>query len=130
MSNSTVPRHQVELCSLRLADNGQGFVMDFADDGNEAVRLECPTWMLYQLMRVLPQIDAALHQRNGAPSTALIAYPLLGWTVERSGLGDGVAMCLRNDRHVEAGFHLDLADAQAFHRELGAAIERAAVATN
>lgn len=125
---SMLPRHQVEQFSIQAMPTGEGFVMDLANGRNEAVRLEFPSWMVHQLMRVFPQLDAALHQQQPMLSSALIAYPVIQWTIERSGLDQGVALSLHNDRGVEIGFHFGFDDARAFHRELGEAIARAAAA--
>jgi hypothetical protein len=125
--NAAPTRHQVEMCSMRLSERGDGFVMDLANRAQEAIRLEFPDWILHQLMRALPHLDAAL--ANGG-SGALIAYPLARWSVASAVGGDqpGVALHLRNDRAVDAAFHLELAQAQALHRALGQAIAEAIAA--
>jgi len=121
--NAAPTRHQVEMCSMRLSERGDGFVMDLANRAQEAIRLEFPDWILHQLMRALPHLDAAL--ANGG-SGALIAYPLARWSVAGAGEAQpGVALHLRNDRAVDATFHLELAQAQALHRALGQAIAEA-----
>lgn len=119
-------RHQVEMCSMQLAERGGGFVMDLANSAQQAIRLEFPDSILHQLMRALPRIDAALHQRHGVAGGDLIAYPLRRWNVESAGPGLGVALHLCNDRDVDAAFHLAPEAAVALHRELGEAIARAA----
>lgn len=116
---------QVEMCSMQVSERGDGFVMDLANERRDAIRLEFPDWILHQLMRALPRIDAAL-QGAGAGSDTLIAYPLLQWSVESAGAGQGVALHLRNDRHVDAAFQLELEKAVALHRQLGEAIAGAA----
>lgn len=115
---------QVQTCSLQLSEHGDGFVMDLVNSSQETVRLEFPAWVLHQLMRTLPRIDAAL--QHGAPGGrgGLLAYPLEDWNVESAGGGLGVALHLRNDRQVDAAFHLPLEAAIALHRELGEAIVR------
>jgi hypothetical protein len=76
-------------------------------------------------MRMLPRIDAAMHHGQRLPSSAVPAYPVVGWSVERSGLRHDVALCMRTDRQVESGFTLDCVSARALHRELGDAIAHA-----
>ncbi|MFT3819921.1 MAG: hypothetical protein QM750_20290 [Rubrivivax sp.] len=123
--NATPTRHQVEMCSMRLSERGDGFVMDLANRAQEAIRLEFPDWILHQLMRALPHIDAAL--AHGDSSGALIAYPLARWSVASAGTRQpGVALHLRDDRHVDAAFHLQPEQALALHRALGQAIAEAA----
>lgn len=122
--NAAPTRHQVEMCSMRLSERGDGFVMDLANRAQEAIRLEFPDWILHQLMRALPQLDAALAHGN---SGALVAYPLARWSLApAAGAEGGVALHLRNDRAVDAAFHLPLAQAQTLHRALGQAIAEAA----
>lgn len=107
---------------MQLSERGDGFVMDLANRSREAIRLEFPDWILHQLMRALPHIDAAL--ANGNDGT-LVAYPLARWSVAGAGAQGGVALHLRNDRHVDAAFHLDPGQALALHRALGQAIAEA-----
>jgi len=123
--NMSKPPHQVEQFAIQVLPGGDGFVLDLANARHEAVRLEFPSWMLHQLMRVFPRVDAALHEKQQMVSSALIAYSVMAWSIERSGVDDGVALCLRNDRLVESGYHFALEDARVFHRELGEAIARA-----
>lgn len=113
------------MCSMRLAEQGGGFVMELANSDRQAVRLEFPDWILCQLMRALPRIDAALKQRHGAASSDLLAYPVRRWNVEGVGPGMGIALYLCDDRDVDAAFHLSLQAAAELHRELGAVVARA-----
>ncbi|MFT3956384.1 MAG: hypothetical protein QM722_18980 [Piscinibacter sp.] len=113
--------HEVCACTLRVSDLRDGFVMEVNSTAREAIRLEFPEWVLHQLMRTLPRIDAAL--RCDGPG--LPAYPLLAWAVDPDDAGQGVALQLRNIRLVDAAFHLELDTAQALHRELGRIIDSA-----
>ena len=121
---------QVQTCSIQLSERGDGFVMDLVNSSQEVVRLEFPAWVLHQLMRTLPRIDAAMQQGALGARGGLLAYPLEEWNVESAGGGLGVALHLRNDRQVDAAFHLPLEAAVALHRELGEAIVRASRPTS
>jgi len=123
MSQENPPtRHRVELCSMRVLPDSDGFVMDLANADNQALRLEFPSWMLAQLMRALPQLDAALNRVAGAGPNALIAHPVDGWTIASPGPGQGLALCLRDVRHVETALHFSLDEARSFQHELAEAI--------
>lgn len=97
--------------------------MAFADGSQKEVHVELPTWLLPQLMRVLPQLDALLREHE-APG--LVAYGVAAWQVQTLGGARGLTACFRDERQIESGFHLQLDDARTLHRELGEAIERAA----
>ena len=118
-------RHQVETCSMRISERGDGFVMDRANRAHEAIRLEFPDWIVHQLMRALPRIDAALQQRHGLAGGDLVAYPLLRWNVEHAGPGLGVVLHLCDDRQVDAAFHLEARTALALQRAIDEAISAA-----
>lgn len=118
----SLPKHEVEDFVIQARADGNGFVMDLANEKQEAIRLEFPSWMLHQLMRVLPKLDAALHQPSD--EATLLAYPVSAWRIEREDLGPGVIMRMRDNREVESALHFALADAQAFHRQLGEAIAK------
>ncbi len=81
-------------------------------------------------MRLLPRLDAALAQSRGEPSTALIAYPVVRWDIERVGVDGTVALSLQTDRGVESGFLLTSEDASALHANLGDALHLAAAPRN
>jgi hypothetical protein len=115
-------RLRIDSCSLQLAEHADAFVMEVAEGGGETVRLEFPSWLLPQLMRVLPRIDAAVRRGDAAAAGAPIAYPLDEWRVASAGPGLGVTIRLRDERHVDAAFHLGVDEALALHRELGEAI--------
>jgi len=117
---------RVERFSLQVLPDGRGFVIELVDNNNATSRIEFPPWALHQLMRVMPHVDAALREGDGAPIDAadLLAYPVIEWTIGRSGPTDGVALRLRNDRRIDAGFYFAREDAVAFHHELGEAINR------
>jgi len=125
MSQNAPTRHQVELCSMQVLPDSDGFVMDLANADNQAVRLEFPGWMLPQLMRALPQLDAVLNRVDGAGPNALVAHPVDGWSIASPGPGQGLALCLRDARHVETALHFSLDEARSFQHELGEAIARA-----
>src|SRR5262245_17762863 len=112
--------HQVEMCSMGVIDDG--FVMDLANSRHEAVRIEFPAWVIHQLMRVLPHLDAAIQQKGSDASASLIAYPVVDWNVERAGFDQGIALWLRNDRQVDTACSLSLEAATALYHELGDAI--------
>lgn len=116
---------QVELSAVQVLPTGEGFVLEVSNGTEEPLQLCFPVWSLHQLMRALPRIDAAMHQARGAPSSAVLAYPVVDWTVEFAGAGQGVAMSLTTDRSVESGYAFDLDAALVLHRELGEAIARA-----
>src|SRR5215470_8442773 len=118
--------HRVAVFSVRVLPGGRGFVLESADTDRKAIRLEFPPWALHQLMRVMPHLDAALHDTEAAAidASALLAYPVIEWTIGLTGPAGGVALRLRNDRHVDAGFYFALQAAIAFQRELGEAIAR------
>ena len=116
---------QVELSAVQVLPGGDGFVLEVRNSDQQPLQLRFPVWSLRQLMRVLPRIDAALNQAQDAPSSAVLAYPVVEWTVEDAGASQGVAMCLKTDRNVVSGFAFDLDAALVLHRELGEAIARA-----
>src|SRR5262245_55058052 len=118
---------EVESCSMRALAGGGGFAMDVVDGNRQTVRLQLPAWVMHQLMRALPGLDAAIHQRVDAASHALIGYGVRQWSVEPSGVEQGLALSLRNERAVDAAYHFGLDDAREFYRELGDAIARAAL---
>jgi hypothetical protein len=115
-------RLRIDSCSLQLAEHADAFVMEVAEGGGETVRLEFPSWLLPQLMRVLPRIDAAIRRGDSGPAGAPIAYPLDEWRVASAGPGLGVTIQLRDDRQVDTAFHLGVDEALALHCELGDAI--------
>lgn len=115
-------RHQVENFSVQALPSDEAFVMTFANERREEVQVELPTWLLPQLMRVLPQVEALLREK-GAPG--LMAYRVLAWQVAQVRGGEGVTACFRDERQVEAGFHLQLEDARMLHQQLGDAIRSA-----
>src|SRR5262245_48756228 len=100
--------HQVEACSMQVNGGGDGFVMELANSGQEAVRLKFPGWIVYQLMRALPHPDAAIQQKGSAAAASLIAYPLVDWAVERVGVDNRLALWLRNDKQVDTACCLSL----------------------
>lgn len=125
--SSPTSRHQVEECAIQLLDDGQGFALDLIDGEGHAVRVACPTWMLHQLMRMLPRVDAALHPTHCLPAAALVGYPVQAWLFEPAP-GSGLALSLRTTQQVEAGFCFSLADARRFQHALGEAIAAAETA--
>ena len=118
--------NEVDLVSVQVRADREGFVLECLDQEQRTVQLQFRSWALHQLMRALPRVDAAMHQTPGSPASAVHAHPVTEWFVQRSGIADDVAMCLRTDRQVESAFTLDYETALAFHRELGEAIARAA----
>src|SRR5262245_19053443 len=117
---------QVETCSMQVTPGGDTFVMDLTTSRHEALRVEFPGWVVHQLMRVLPHLDAAIQQKGDVALASLIAYPVVDWNVERAGLGQGIALWLRNDRHADTACYLSLETAAALYHELGDAIARSA----
>jgi len=122
---STSQIDQLELSSVQVLPGGGGFMLEVRTPEQQSLQLRFSVATLYQLMRVLPRIDAALHQSVEGLSSALLAYPVIDWAAEHVGLDGGVAISLRTDRHVESGFAFDLDAAQRFCRDLGAAITAA-----
>lgn len=114
-----------ELRAVNLLPCGDGFalVVRTADQGSMELRF--PVSTLHQLMRVLPRVDAALHQRASAVSSALLAYPVIDWSAQHLGADGGVGLCLRTDHHVESGFAFDLTAAQRLCADLSTAIAAA-----
>lgn len=113
---------RVELGSVEMLPDGEGFVLGLVDSKQEVRRMELPSWTVHQLMRVLPRLDAALQQaRNGVPSE-LVAYPIVRWAVECTGSDHSVALSVQTDRHVESAFLLAPADARAIHSALGSVL--------
>lgn len=125
LAPGAAPRHEVEEFMIQALPDGHGFIMDLANARQEAIRLEFPGWMLHQLMRVLPKLDAALQQPSSTDAP-LLAYPVAAWRIEHQGFESGLVIRLRDSRAVESALHFEPVDAQTFHRELGEAIiERA-----
>ncbi len=122
--------HPVEFKSVHVLADGGGFLFECRDHRQQPLWLQFPAQALDQLLRTLPQVEAGLHQGQGQLSSAILAHPVVDWCVLRSGQDQDVALCLRTDHDVETGFSFDLTSARAFHRELGAAIEHAAVAAS
>lgn len=120
--NDTPNSFRVEVCSFGLSADGQAVAMTLSGGAQEPVRLEFPEWIVHQLMRVLPHLDAAIQQRHTGQARSLVAYPVAAWNVEPVGAGMGVAMHLRTDREVDAAYHLSPQDAAALHQALGEAI--------
>lgn len=126
------PAHwlQVDMCSIRPSDQGDGFVMEITRSGQEAMRLKFPACVIQQLMRTLPHIDAAVQVGRGAGSAGLIAYPLLAWKIEGVAGTDqeaegSVVVQLRDDRFVDTSLDLDMDTALALQQDLGLAIAQA-----
>lgn len=122
---------QVDARALHPAPGGGGFVMELRTEGDH-LQLQLPGWLLHPLMRVLPRIDAALQADRAGPAGALgalVAYPVLGWHLQVAeapgAAAPGVAVQLRDERHVDAAFHLALDTASALHQALGEAIAQA-----
>ena len=111
--------HRVELGSVELLEQENGFVLGFIDMQNKTYRMQLPPWALHQLMRLLPRLDAALLQARGGLDSGLVAYPVTRWSIERIGIDDAVALSLQTDRGVESAFLLSSADASALHAALG-----------
>ena len=123
--DGSVRRYDVGSCTLQVFEQGDGFVMDLTNEDQGQLRLAFPSWLINQLLRALPRIDAALQQKRGTGMASLIAYPVDEWNVEPVGSGLGVALWVRDARHVDSAFHLTSDDVVALHRELGEAISAA-----
>jgi hypothetical protein len=117
--------HRVELGSVEVSPDGEGFVLGFIAPNQDVHRMQLPRWTLQQLMRMLPRLDAALVQARGEVGSDLIAYPVVQWCVERTGMEDTVALSVRDARHVESAYLFDACDAAAIHAALGEALATA-----
>lgn len=101
--------------------------MELANGAHEVIRLEFPGWIIHQLQRILPHLDA---MTQGASKThgELVAYPLQDWNLQAVASQGAITVHLRDGRQVDAAFHIDLAQAGALQEALGHAIKQAAVA--
>jgi hypothetical protein len=111
--------HRVNLCSIELVPDGQGFVFGLVAADQQVHRMELPSWTVYQLMRALPHLDAALLRARGEAAGELIAYPVVRWGAEPMGTDGAVALSVLSDRRVESSFLLAADDARALHAALG-----------
>lgn len=114
-------RQRVEMCTIHLAEGTDGFVMDLTNDDGEAASLAFPAWVVHQLQRLLPYIDAAILQGSSQPNM-LVAHAVTDWNVEPSGPGLGVAIHLRTNRQIDAAYLLSPDDATILHHALGEAL--------
>jgi len=114
-------RQRVEMCTIHLSERIDGFVMDLTNEDGEAASLAFPAWVVHQLQRLLPYIDAAILQGSSQPGM-LVAHAVTDWNVEPSGPGLGVAIHLRSNRQVDAAYLLSPDDATILHHALGEAI--------
>ena len=121
MSNPATRR--VELASIELSADGASLVLELVTANQQSHRMELPSWTVYQLMRILPRIDAALVQSRSEPTTDLVAHSVLQWSVQHTGADDAVAMSMQNDQRVESAFLFETDEARALHAALGKAIE-------
>lgn len=119
------PVDQVELSAVQILPDGEGFMLEVRSADQPPLQLRFPVWTLHQLMRVLPRIDAALHQSRQRVSAALLAYPVDDWTVEYAGPDRGITLCIRTDRNIDSGYTFAFDAALVLHRELGEAIAQA-----
>jgi hypothetical protein len=115
-------RYEVAACTLEVQAQGTGFVMDLSDPEQTHLRLAFPAWLVNQLLRALPHIDAALQQRDGLATASLVAHPVQDWGLEPLGEDQGHALWLRDNRHVEAAFHLAPDDLARLHGQIGEAL--------
>src|SRR5262249_29184329 len=118
--NATTSTHQVEECFIEPLASGDGFVMTLSDPERNAISLSFPDWMLHQLMRILPRLDAALAWIEGPQG--LVAYPLAEWSLSGQSPRQGVSLYFRNQRDVESQLELTLDQAIDLYRALGSAI--------
>jgi hypothetical protein len=128
VSFSNSPTDQLELREVNVLPSGDGFMLVVQPTDQQSPELRFPVRTLHQLMRVLPRVDAAMHEGRGGLSSALLAYPVTDWTVKHVGRERGVAIALRTDVHVESGFAFDLDAAQRFCHDLSVAITAAKTA--
>src|SRR5262245_41040566 len=106
--------HPVEVSRVDVLPDQQAFVLSLRHPVHGVLRLQFPRWALYQLMRLLPQIDAAMINVNPDPAPGAIAYPVVQWTFGRLA-DEGIAVTLRTDTLVESNFAFDYQAAAAFH---------------
>ncbi len=114
-----------EFSGVQVLADGEGFLLECQDGQARPLRLRLPSQALYQLMRVLPRLEAAMEHARTDLSSAIMAHPVVGWSVERSGLDRDIAFCVRTDKQIESAFTFDIESAKAFRLELSDAIERA-----
>lgn len=123
---STRETYQVEFSGVQVLADGEGFLLECRDGQPQPLRLQFPAWALYQLMRTFPRIEAAMEHAQTNLSSAIMAHPVVGWSVERSGLDRDIALCVQTDQQIESAFTFDIESAKAFRLALDEAIERAA----
>jgi hypothetical protein len=88
-------REKVELSSVELLPDGEGFVLGLVAANRVVHRMELPSWTVHQLMRLLPRLDASLLQAQEQVAGGLIAYPVVQWCVQPTGEGQEVALSLQ-----------------------------------
>lgn len=113
------------LRGARILSDRRGFALEFQDAQGRATSVELPHDAVTLLMKIAPNIDAALLADEANLSSSLIAYPVHDWNVDSAGVDDGVAIFLRTSALVEAAFHFSLDDARTFHEEFGRSLRRA-----
>lgn len=118
-----------EFESARALPGGDAFVLECREQDGRVLRLRLPAAALRRLTIALPRVEAALHLCEGGMATAILAHPVVDWSAEPSGLDRDVALWLRTDEGIEAGYCFDLEAAAALHRELGHAITRSSDAS-
>ncbi|HTT12432.1 MAG TPA: hypothetical protein VMG60_16235 [Burkholderiaceae bacterium] len=111
----------VELSRVDVLPGEQAFVLQVTHPVQGVQRLRFPRWALYQLMRLLPQVDAVM-MNAGAPGA--VAYPVKAWSFGRLAQ-DGIVVTLRTDTLVDSSFAFDYQAAAAFHFGLGELLDRA-----
>jgi hypothetical protein len=124
------PWLEIDRCALQLAEGGGGFAMELATTDGQQLRLAFPAWILHPLLRVLPHLDAALHQgaddHEPGRAAPLRAYAVREWTLARAASQPlQLALHLRDERQIDGAYAFSLDAAQALHRELGRALDEA-----
>lgn len=122
----TTHRQKVELSSVEVLPDGEGFVLGLVDADRAVHRMEFPSWTVLQLMRLLPRLNASLLQGSDRAPSGLIAYPVVQWCVQAAGADREVALSLTTDQQVESAYLLGADEAQAIHAALGEAIDAGA----
>lgn len=121
----SAPRpHQVEACMVRLSAERPGFIMDLADPEGQTLSVEFPSWIVHQLMRILPRVDAALQAPADASLATVPAYPVTAWHVSSDAEAQSVALHVSDEREVEGGFRFNLEQAHALQQAVLREIER------
>lgn len=117
---------RVELSSLEVQPHGESFVLGLVDVNHKIHRMELPYGSAFQLLRMLPHLDAALRRARREVVSSPIADVVVRCDVRRTGTEDAVALRLLSDRGVESLHLLASEDALSLFAALGEALTTSA----